>query len=296
MEDRGHPSLCASCWTKAMMTKKEKDVIEVLRKHISKVSAIDVRHESYPEELGPSTSGRLCDATWKGPHASYALEHTTIDSFIRQRSDDDRFRKVMGKLEKEWSDHPDDWIEFAIEVATIPTGINWDDLSNRIKAWLSQNVSSLPCDHERAIRISGVPFQLFIYREKLPKQGRLVVARLTPANLSEQRVAVIREALDKKIGVLQQYKSQGYSSILLIESSDSTLSSRHTIFKSLRNAYQPETHGPVFDQIYIATTGTCPWCIVPFKVDSEIAKGPQPYWPMALGYPLKTCQEAASIH
>lgn len=124
----------------------------------------------------------------------------------------------------------------------------------------------------------------------------MVVARLKPRDLSEQRVAVIREALDKKAGVLQQYKNRGYSSILLIESSDFSLSSRDTIFKDLRQAYQPETDDSVFDHIYIATTGTHPWCIVPFKVGPKITKEPQPYWPMAPGYPLKTCQEAASIH
>jgi hypothetical protein len=84
------------------MTEKEKSVIEVLREHICKASANDVQHESFPEEMGSSTGERLCDATWKGPDISYAVEHTTIDSFNRQRYDDDRFRKVMGKLEQEW--------------------------------------------------------------------------------------------------------------------------------------------------------------------------------------------------
>ena len=75
----------------------------------------------------------------------------------------------------------------------------------------------------------------------------MVVTRLKPVDLSEQRVAVIREALDKKIGVLQQYKNRGYSSVLLIESSDFSFSSRDIIFKALRDAYQPETDGPVLE-------------------------------------------------
>lgn len=268
------------------MTKKEKSVIEVLREHFCKVSANDVQHESYPEEMRSSISERLCDATWKGPDISYAVEHTTIDSFNRQRYDDDRFRKVMGKLETEWSNHPDDWIEIAIEVAAIPTGVNWSDLSNQIKAWLIQNVPALPCDCQSTVRIPGVPFQLHISREKMPGQGRMVVARLKPRDLSEQRVAVIRETLDKKVGVLQQYKNRGYSSILLIESSDFVLSSRDTIFKDLREAYQPETDDLTFDHIYIATTGTYPWCIMPFKMGTDIMEEPNPSWPTAPHYPL----------
>jgi hypothetical protein len=192
----------------------------------------------------------------------------------------------MGTLEKEWSDHPDDRLEIAIDVAAIPNGVNWGDLSNHIKAWLIQNVPSLQFDCQSTVKIPGVPFDLHIFRERLPGQGRVVAARLMPVDLSEQRVAVIREALDKKIGVLQQYKNRGYSTVLLIESSDFVLSSRGIIFKDLRYAYQPETDGSVFDQIYIATTGTNPWCIVPFKVEAEIMNKPKPYWPTAPGYPL----------
>lgn len=268
------------------MTKNEKSVIEVLRKHICKCSANEMQHESYPEEIGSSIGVRLCDATWKGLGITYAVEHTTIDSFNGQRYDDDRFRKVMEKLEKEWSHHPDNWIEIAIEVAAIPTGVNWDNLSGQIQAWLIQNIPSLPYDCQSVVRIPGVPFQLCISREKVPGQGRMVVARLKPRDLPEQRIAVIRKALDKKVGVLKQYKNKGYSSILLIESSDFALSSRDTIFKDLRQAYQPETDDSVFDHIYIATTGTNPWCIAPFKVGREIMKKPNPSWPTAPYYPL----------
>jgi hypothetical protein len=268
------------------MTDKEKKVIEVLRLHICKTSEEPIRHESYPEEIRISKGERPCDATWQGPREAYAIEHTTIDSFVGQRHDDDRFRKLMGSLEKEWSDHPDDWLEIAIDVTAIPNGVNWGDLSNQVEAWLIQKVPSLPCDCRSTVKIPGVPFDLYIYRERLPGQGRVVVARLKPIDLSEQRVSVIREALDKKIGVLQQYKNRGYAAVLLIESSDFALSSRDTIFKDLRDAYQPETDSPVFDQIYIATTGTNPWCIVPFKVGLEIMKKPKPYWPIAPGYPL----------
>jgi hypothetical protein len=268
------------------MTDKEKKVIEVLRLHVCKTSGEPIHHESYPEEISVSKGERPCDAMWHGPSGAYAIEHTTIDSFTGQRHDDDRFRKLMGILEKEWSDHPDDWMEIAIEVAAIPNGVNWADLSNKIKAWLIQNVPSLPCDDQSTVKIPGVPFELNIYREKLPGQGRVVVGRLKPVDLPEQRVVVIREALDKKIGVLQQYKNRGYSSVLLTESSDFVLSSRDTIFKALREAYRSETDGPVFDQIYIATTGTNPWCIVPFKVGPGIINKPKPYWPTAPGYSL----------
>lgn len=269
------------------MTKNEKSVIEVLRNHICKCFANEMQHESYPEEIGSSTGVRLCDAIWKGSGIAYAVEHTTIDSFTDQRCDDERFRKLMGKLEKEWSYHPDDWIEIAIEVTAIPTGVNWDNLLSQIQAWLIQNVPSLPDNCQSNVRIPGVPFQLHIFRKKMPGQGKMVVARLKPRDLSEQRVAVIRRALDKKIGVLQQYKNKGYSSILLLESSDYALSSRDTIFKDLCEAYQPETDGSVFDHIYIATTGTNPWCIVPFKMGGEIMKEPNPSWPTAPYYPFE---------
>jgi hypothetical protein len=204
----------------SVTTDKEKKIIEVLRLHMCKTSEEPIHHASYPEEIRFSKGERPCDATWQEPREAYAVEHTTVDSFMGQRHDDDRFCKLMGKLEKEWSVHPDDWLEIAIDVRAIPNGVNGSDLSNQIKTRLNQNVPSLPCDHQSTVKIPGVPFDLCIYREKLPGQGRVVVARMKPVDLSKQRVAVIREALDKKIGVLQQYKNRGYATVLLIESSD----------------------------------------------------------------------------
>lgn len=268
------------------MTDKEKKVIEVLRLHVCKATAEPIQHKSYPEESGVARGERPCDATWQGPCDEYAIEHTTVDSFTGQRHDDDRFRRLMGSLEKEWSGFPDDWLQISMDVAAIPNGVSWRDLSSQIKVWLIDNISSLPCDCESPIRIPGIPIELRIYRERLPGEGRVLVARHSPADLSEHRVVVIRRALDKKLGVLQQYKSKGYSTILLVESSDFVLSSRVTIFKALREAYRSETDGPVFDQIYIAMTGTSPWCIVPFKQGERLLKEPNPYWPSAPGYPL----------
>jgi len=247
------------------MTAKEKQVIEVLRLHVCNAMAENIRHENYPEEIGVQKGERPCDAIWRGAHGTYAVEHTTIDSFPGQRHDDDRFRRLMGMLEKEWSGHPDDWLEIVIDVAAIPNGANWSELSNKIKGWLVQNVPSLPCNCQSLVRIPGVPFEIAIYRERLPGHGRIVVARHTPTDLLEQRVAVIRKALDNKIGVLCQYKEKGHLTILLIESSNIVLVSRINIFEALHEAYRTMNDSTAFDQIYIALTGTSPWCIVPFK-------------------------------
>ena len=260
-------------------------MIEVLRLYVCQATTEPIQHKSYPEESGVARDERPCDATWQGPREAYAIEHTTVDSFMGQRQDDDRFRRLMGSLEKGWSGFPDDWIQISMDIAAIPSGVSWSGLSSQIMTWLIGNISSLPFDCTSSIRIQGIPFELRIYRERLPGEGRVLVARHSPADLSEQRVAVIRRALDKKLGVLQQYKGKEHSTILLVESSDFVLSSRVTIFKALSEAYQSETDGPVFDQIYIAMTGTSPWCIVPFKVGNEIMKKPNPSWPTAPDYP-----------
>lgn len=268
------------------MTDREKKVIEVLRLHMCKSTGEPIQHDSYPEELTIPQGERPCDATWRGPRLTYAIEHTTIDSFSGQRHDDDRFRRLMGRLEKEWSDHPDDWLEIVIDVAAIPSGVNWTTLSSRIRSWLKANVPTLPCNSENLVEIPGIPFKLSILRERLPGHGRVLVARHRPTDISTQRIAVIRESLDKKVGVLQQYKNRGYSTVLLLESSDYVLSSRDIMFEALGTAYRPEPDASIFDDIYIATTGTSPWCIVPFKVGPRILSEPEPSWPTAPGYPL----------
>lgn len=267
------------------MTKHEKEVIEVLRLHVSKNMAEDVQHESYPEEMPVSKWERPCDATWTSSLGRHAIEHTTIDSFLNQRADDDRFRRVMGNLENGWSAYPDNWIEVAIDVGVIETGVDWQDLSNQIKSWLLENVPSLPLDCQNRVKTPDIPFDLLIRRELLPGAGKLLVARYSPKNLSEQRVAVIRKALDKKAGAGQQYRQKGYLTVLVLEANDIALASRVTVFKAIREAYQSEAD-EIFDRIFIAMTAANPWCIVPFKLEKQIMAEPTPYWPTAPGYPL----------
>src|SRR2546427_11362633 len=101
-----------------MPRQHERDIIEVLRLHLC-ASTADVQHDSYPEEIGVSNGKRPCDSIWRGPCGRYAIEHTTIDRFPEQRKDSDRFRKVMGALEKSWSHHPNYWLEVAIKVGAI---------------------------------------------------------------------------------------------------------------------------------------------------------------------------------
>ena len=91
----------------------------------------------------------------------------------------------MGRLEKEWSDHPDDWLEIVIDVASIPSGVNWISLSSRIRSWLKENVPTLPCDTENLVEIPGVLFKLTIFRTRLPGHGKVLVARHRPTDISE---------------------------------------------------------------------------------------------------------------
>jgi hypothetical protein len=81
------------------MNTHEKKIIELLRRYICTSTHEDARHDSHPEETGVPNGERPCDAIWHNFQRTYAVEHTTIDRFIRQRVDDDRFRKVMVPLE-----------------------------------------------------------------------------------------------------------------------------------------------------------------------------------------------------
>lgn len=270
------------------MTGHEKDVLEVVRQHLSITMSKDVQVFSYPEEASvPIPQGeKPCDVIWGSDPTIFSVEHTTLDSFPNQRADDDRFRKVMERLARRWSAHPDETLEIAIDVGSIPSGINWSVLSEEISDWLVNHICDFPLDQPTQVSIPGIPFDLHICRERTPGVGRVFVMRHAPDALASQRALVVRTALDSNKEKMQQYKYTGYRTILVLESQDFVLHSRVTLFEALRSTYQEETHGTVYDEIYLITTGTNPWCVFPFKIGSELKSKAKPYWPTAPGYPL----------
>jgi hypothetical protein len=258
--------------------------IEILRKSLCNRTGEEVYLVATPDEDESSQQHRPCDAILETRGVRFAVELTTIDSFMGQRSDDDRFRTVMGDLERRVGNIPD-WVEITIDVGAIPTGYDWRQLSVGLEAWLLGNLQEFLYDRRVPVQIPDIPFTLWVRREHGWGEGRIVVMRHVPVDIEERRCAVISRALESKRGVLGHYKCEGYVTILLMEDYDFVLTNPHIICDAFQKVSPLELCADAIDDVYLIETATSPWTISPLKIGSQIFEEPFLEWPDAPGYP-----------
>ena len=259
--------------------------IELLRKSLSTRTGGEVLLVAIPDEDETDQQYRPCDAILEGEETRFAVELTTIDSYVGQRSDDVRFRRVMGAMEERIGTIPD-WTEVMIDVGAIPTGYDWGELSLRIQECLLPRLQELPYETLVHLDIPGIPFSVCVRRERLGGQGGIVVMRRAPFNLEQQRAAVIKNALEDKQSVLGHYKREGFTTVLLLERYDIALANRHVICDTFKKVSPLELCAGAIDDVYLIETPTRPWAISPMKIGPQICDAPSPEWPDAPGYPF----------
>jgi hypothetical protein len=228
---------------------------------------------------------RACDAILQSAAMTFAVEHTTLDSFRGQREDDARFREVLGQLENQLKDRLPDHVDLCIPTRAIVPGQDWRSITSIIRSWLLVHLPKFPFDRWEGASMPGVPFTVHVRRAQSAGPGSLFVMRWSIPDHQTQRVKVIVERLMDKAEVLQRYTAQGHRAVLVIESNDCVLTNRYMLqrdFQSATQVYRPQG----IDEVLLIQTGTRPWCITPLWCDGATVKTVQPCWPTAPGYPL----------
>jgi hypothetical protein len=263
------------------------EVIEHVRRFLAQPFCHTLERVASPDQ--EERSRRACDAILRNEMVTFAVEHTSLDSFRDQREDDARFRQVLGQLERRLKDQLPHHIDLCIPTHAIVPGQNWGYITDAVHAWLWDHRAESHGDHWDAVSIPGVPFPVYVRREPSAGPGSLYVMRWTVPDHQTQRIEVIVARLMDKAEVLQQYRDQGYQSVLVLESNDVVLVSRYTLhadFKAATAIYVPTA----IDRVLLIQTGTRPWCITPLWRDGAMVEAVQPCWPMAPGYPLAGTQ------
>jgi len=258
-------------------------VIEVVRLHLEQCTGAKITRTRSPDQEIRNT--KACDAILEGQGVRYAVEHTSPDSYIRQRLDTARFREVLANLERRLKGKLPDHVDVDIPVHAVPAGVDWQGLSRLIESWILASLNTLPYDRRIEVQIPDVPFALGVRRERAAGSGSLFGMRVAPADLREQRVQVLIERIQAKSAVLSGYERQGFRTVLIIESDDIALTNREEICEDFQEAVKAQ-HPTDIDDAFLVETDTQPWCLTPLKIGEEIMLAAQPSWPTAPGYPL----------
>lgn len=249
-----------------------REVLEFLSNNIS----VDYEIIGHPDEI--ERNSPACDAIAIVGSRNVAVEHTSIDSIPSQRKDDNRFKKVLGPLEKELSGKlpaPGHY-DLVIHMNVIPTGIKWDDIRQRICNWCQEVAPSLqigdpfvaPKHFVRGV-IQGVPFEVKLYHWP-GRDGQFKIGRFSPEDLETQRAKVIHQALFSRGIKVANYRNNGYRTILIFESHDIALANASVIGQAFVNVINEFESAQLPDEVHLVETETEPYYIHCLKYEDTL--------------------------
>lgn len=144
-----------------------------------------------------------------------AIEHTLLQPFTEDRADTVPFLKALGRLDRREDLAEANWmIDLIVDVGTIPKGVDWGALGEKIEAWFVGIRSQLK-EGRTAIDVAGLTFPLQVTVQKSPlpdTRGCLFVMRTMPQETID---AAVQTALGAKVPKLRATPAN--ERILLLE-------------------------------------------------------------------------------
>ena|SRR5207302_8969700 len=141
----------------------DKKAIGVWLECYNKLNGTRFQIESYPDELDRISQNidALCvDSDGR----SLGLEHTRVEAFPGEMTDNARFMEVLGKFEKDPAlAEIGIQTSASIEVGAVPKGVSWKILGSNLGTFLKRNVLGLgPGSHSLTFVQDSVSIPLII--------------------------------------------------------------------------------------------------------------------------------------
>ena len=175
----------------------------------------------------------------------FAIEHTSIDTFLNQRKYNDWFDRVIGTLESELVGQLPYKLEVRFEQEVFTQKHNWKAIHKALKRFVLDGTSNLGWGCHEFDNILGIPFTVYVEKSN-QHPFRLTFERGSPNEAKPRGLFDkwrpplpdgFREQLDKKAKKLVQYKACGKTTTLLIESVDVAFMNPGKMLDWIKKAY-----------------------------------------------------------
>ena len=197
----------------------ERDDIELVQMFLSQYK--DEDGNSYVLKVRPDVEERKAKAVEAIAVAesgcSLAIEHTYIQPFEGQKSDDVPFLTVFEQLRTDASLRiPNRFIDVFVPAFALPKGVDWKEVAKQVRKWFIESSAKFPVEGETEYSIPGCGFELKVMVQTfgLPEtDGVVVVGRILPRG--DPFDAVLQKALCQKVPKLVAAPADKH--ILLLE-------------------------------------------------------------------------------
>lgn len=206
----------------------DKDVVDAFILHLRQIKYPNLKVDRRPDDENRDSSDIDAIAGY------FAIEHTSVDTITNQRRDSDWFLQAVGGLEAELTHKLSYRLNITIPYEGVRIGQDWIKIRESFKAWIMNSSYTIPDGMHLIHNEAGLPFAFQVRKASGRKPG-LFFARFTPED--DSLPDRIRLQLVRKAQKLKQYKKQGYTTILLVESDDIALMDENTMLDAIRRGF-----------------------------------------------------------
>ncbi len=224
----------------------EKIVINSFISYLAKQSNSCLKADRRPDEENRKSSDIDVIA------GKFAIEHTSIDTLPHQRRDSAHYSKVIDGIKDEFMEKITYRLNFVFPYEAVKCGQNWCKINYSLKKWIRDYSAILSDGTHLICNALGIPFEFKVSKASGRKPG-VYFARFVP--LDNSLPERIRKQLRRKAQKLLPYKTEGYVTILLVESNDFALMNLSIMLNAIRSGFihcLPEG----INQIWYAETDT----------------------------------------
>ena len=181
-----------------------------------------------------------------------AIEHTLIQPFIGERDDAQPFSQILEPLDRDASlAIPGYLMTLSLPVGIVPKGVDWKEVSAKVKEYVQNNKNLLPNGHS-IHKIPNLPFDLSLMVNKVSMYddypGQILVGRY---GMPETFESVIEKALSDKLPKLSE--AQADRRVLLFEQ-NSIVQNPYDFSRAIESLQSRFSDLTNIDEVWVAHT------------------------------------------
>ena len=242
-------------------TKHEREICDLVIGLRFKHDDETIENSLYPEDEVPPPPNAI-DAVYKTNQNKYVVEHTTIESYPNQITEDHKVTQLL-EIERSLASRISEkgCYHIMFDTETLKDHKISVELLEMLSNWAADKASTLEIGTPRTaprhmvketLQIKGRSIEVTLYR--WPSTSvRVLVVRASPKDQASRLLSTMLVALRKKLEKLAKWKNDCNAySVLILESIDIALASGNSIASALLAAIDDFLEKP--DVIYIVQT------------------------------------------
>ncbi len=221
----------------------EEKIIAALLNELSKRGNFTLKDIEYPEKLKPLPANPI-DAIYYTDKNTYVIEHTTLETYNKQITEDNKVIKLIEGLKNTVESKLNIKGKF---VLVLPPGAFYDikiiKKINELENWILQTAPTLKegkpktaPNHYKCKIIENIDFKICLYRWPC-LTTEFYVERYAPNDIKKCIDDMVENRLHAKMKKLNEWKiSKNAISILVLESFDFALADNQSICNSIKKS------------------------------------------------------------